>query len=101
MEKWADYCISNVRYNSSKTHIEEFKVRQDLGDSFGVPKIWGRDDVLDTLRNNESFCTIMEGTDNKWYKGAKVEIITINDIDYIKTVKDSITKDNLGDLPPF
>jgi hypothetical protein len=38
MEKWADYCISNVRHNSSKTHIEEVKVRQDLGDSFGVLK---------------------------------------------------------------
>jgi hypothetical protein len=51
--------------------------------------------------NNESFCTITHGTDNKWHQGAKVEIITINSVDYIKTVKDSTKKDNLGKLPPF
>lgn len=101
MDKWADYCISNVRYDSPITHIEQVKVRQDLGDSLGVPSTWDKDDVLDTLRNNESFCTITDGSNNKWEKGAKVEIITINGTDYIKTVKDSTEKDNLGKLPTF
>ena len=101
MVKWADYCISHVRYNSPKTHIEIVKLRQDLGDSLGVPSTWERTDVLDTLRNKESFCTIIEGTNNKWNQGAKVEIFTISGTDYIKTVKDSTEKDNLGELPTF
>lgn len=53
MDKWADYCISHVRYNGSKTHIELVKVRQDLGDSLGVPSTWERADVLDSLRNEK------------------------------------------------
>lgn len=47
------------------------------------------------------FCTIIEGTDNKWNQGAVVEIVTISGKDYIKTVKDSSEKDNLGKLPTF
>lgn len=66
-----------------------------------MPSTWERSDVLDTLRKNENFCTITQGTDNKWHQGAKVEIITINGVDYIKTVKDSTKKDNLGELLPF
>ena len=73
MDKWADYCISNVRYNSSNTHIEEVKVRQDLGDSFGVPSTWGRSDVLDSLRNNESFCTITKVQLINGIKGLKLK----------------------------
>ena len=101
MVKWADYCISHVRYNDPKTHIEQVKVHQDLGDSLGIPSIWERTGVLDSLRNNESFCTITEGADNNWIQGAKVEIVTINGTDYIKTKKDSTKKDNLGKLPKF
>ncbi len=101
MVKWADYCISHVRYNSSKTHIEQVKVREDLGDSLGEPSTWERADVLDSLRNNESFCTITEDTNNNWIQGAKVKIVTINGTDYIKTEKDSTEKDNLGKLPKF
>jgi hypothetical protein len=66
-----------------------------------VPSTWERSDVLDTLRKNENFCTITEVTANKWHHGAKVKIIRLNGVDYIKTVKDSITKDNLGELPTF
>ena len=101
MVKWADYCISHVRYDSSKKHIEQVKVQQDLGDSLGVPSTWVRDDVLDSLRNNESFCTITMGSNNKWIQGAKVEMVTINSRDYIKSVKDSTETDNLGNLPTF
>jgi hypothetical protein len=101
MDKWADYCISHVRYDDSKTHIAQVKVHQDLGDSLGVPSAWERADVLDSLRNEESFCTIIKGTDNKWNRGAIIKIVTINGMDYIKTVKDSIEKDNLGELPTF
>lgn len=101
MVKWADYCISHVRYDSSKTHIEQVKIHPDLGDSLGVPSTWVRDDVLDALRNKESFCTITSGANNEWLQGAKVQITTIGGIDYIKTVKDSTEKDNLGKLPTF
>lgn len=101
MDKWADYCISEVRYNSSNTHIEQVKVRQDLGNKLGSPSIWGREDVLDSLRNNESFCTVTLGNDNKWNQGASVKKVTISGNDYIKTKKDSSEEDNLGELPTF
>jgi hypothetical protein len=101
MDKWADYCISHVRYNHPKTHIEQVKVREDLGNSLGKPSTWKRKDVLDSLENHETFCTITLGTDDKWNHGDKVEIVTINGINYIKTSKDSAEKDNLGKLPIF
>jgi hypothetical protein len=101
MDKWADYYISEVRYNSKKTHIEKVKVHEDLGTNLGSPSTWEREDVLDSLRNDESFCTITLGKDNNWKKGAPVLKVTIGEEDYIKTKNDSIKEDNLGSLPTF
>lgn len=38
MEKWADYLISEVRYNSQHTHIDQVKIHEDNGDSVGEAK---------------------------------------------------------------
>lgn len=100
VDKWADYCISHVKYNPEKTHIVQVRVREDLGDKLANPIDWSRIDVLNSLKNGKSFCTIIEGTDD-WKKGAMVRKVIINNIEYIKTKRDSIENDNLGTLPQY
>ena len=35
MEKWADYLISAVRYDSKRSHIEKVRLHEDKGDKGG------------------------------------------------------------------
>jgi hypothetical protein len=99
-EKWADYLISQVRYNSAGTHIEKAMSHVDNGDSVGVGTEVTRQTVVTRLESGSTYATITK-SDGKWHKGASVYVITVEGVKYIKTVADNTKKDNLGDLPRF
>ena len=101
MAKWADYCISAVRYNKEKTHIEKVKVHVDNGDSIGVGNTWERKSVVDSIEKKYTFVTITKNSKNKWNKGDDVSIIIINKVKYIRTDGNNKESDNLGSLPEF
>lgn len=100
MEKWADYCISAVKYNSTGTHIEKVRVHVDNGDSIGDPSEWFRTDVVSALERGNTFVTIISNGD-KWSKGQDVHIIHVNGAKYIRTDTDKTASDNLENLPKF
>ena len=100
-EKWADYGISEVRYNSKGTHIEQVKVHVDNGDTMEPANVWTRENVISYLDKNYSFVTIIKKNNGNWGFGAKVEIITVNGSKYIRTNRNKIAMDNLEDLPKF
>ena len=102
MAKWADYCISEVRYNPEHTHIVKVKVHVDNGDTIGQPTEWTRNEVVTTIGDNKTFVTIVRSTDGKnWHKGEDVRIITINGVRYLRTDANNKAADNLGNLPEF
>jgi hypothetical protein len=53
------------------------------------------------LEKNYSFVTIIKNKDDKWDLGAKVEIIKVNGLKYIRTDRNNFASDNLEDLPKF
>lgn len=101
IEKWADYGISAVKYNNKGTHIEYAKVHIDNGDTIGTANVWTRETVVSQLEKNYSFVTIIKNKDDKWDLGAKVEIIKVNGLKYIRTDRNNFASDNLEDLPKF
>lgn len=101
MAKWADYCISAVRYNMEHTHIVKVKVCQDLGDTLGDTSEWTRLDVVNSIGQGKSFVTIYKNADGKFKKGEDVRVITVNGTKYIRTDSNSRAADNLGNLPEF
>jgi len=101
MDKWADYCISAVSYNSKKTHIEKVKVHEDNGDTIGNPSVWLRTDVVSSLESDNTFVTISKGTDGKWKEGEDVRIVKVNGTKYIRTDSNKTASDNLRNLPEF
>ncbi len=101
MAKWADYCISAVRYNAEHTHIVKVKVHTDMGDTLGNDTEWTRTDVVSAIENKKTFVTITRSTDGKWKKGEDVRIITIGGVKYLRTDANSKASDNLGNLPEF
>lgn len=101
-EKWADYLISKVQYNAADTHIVKVLSHPDNGETVGTGVEVTRQTVVTRLESGSTFMTITAGTDaNTWNKGAKVRIVTVEGVKYIKTVADDTKKDNLGSLPRF
>jgi hypothetical protein len=102
MTKWADYLISEVRFNSAGTHIDEVRTHTDTGDKVsGTTEDMTRQAVIDYLDSDKTFVTIYKNSDGSWKKGATVDTVTINGVRYIKTHSDGTEKDNLDELPPF
>lgn len=100
MVKWADYCISAVRYNNNGTHIERAQVRKDSDSSVGVPESWTRNEVIDALDKGYTFVTIIKNG-NSWNKGADVHKVIVNQRKYIRTDKNKRASDNLENLPRY
>ena len=101
MTKWADYCISSVRYNDDHTHIIKVRVHIDSGDTMSSATEWTRSEVVTAIESGKTFITITRTSDGKWNKGEDVRIITVNGVKYIRTDANSKPSDNLGNLPEF
>ena len=100
-KKWADYCISAVRYNEKRTHIEFVKAFNDNGEKLGEEKQYARKTVVDAIEDKTSFVTITKNKDDKWVKGQPVFDIEINKTKFIKTERNEKECDNLESLPEF
>jgi hypothetical protein len=100
MDKWADFGISAVRYSSDDDkHIEKVIAREDKGDTFGVSIEESREEVINKIRANKTYITIVKGKDNKWKKGQDVHIIVIDGEEFIRTDANKKKSDNLENLP--
>ena len=97
MAKWADYYISQVRYNPTG-HIDYVTVSAELdGKKLVDSSVLTRTEILDALKSGTTFVTIyMEN--NKWQKGASLKRIKVDKNYYIKIIPDNTNKDNLGKL---
>ena len=101
MVKWADYGISEVKYNDRHTRIIAVKVREDLGDNFGKEMKWARLDVVTELKKGKTIITIPPGSNGDFKQGAMVKIFRLGGEEFIKTEDNDKKEDNLGELPEF
>lgn len=100
MDKWADYGISAVKYNSEHTHIERVRIHPDKGDKIGESTEHSREAIIDAIKQGTTFVTIVKGSDG-WRKGQPVYIIKVGGTEFIKTVDNGLESDNLENLPEF
>ncbi len=94
-----DFCITRVKYSTSRKHITHVEVSENLPNEFGVKRYIPRGFVADLIRlRKATFSTWVENKDGSWDKGADVHII--DDV-YLSTDRNSKKRDNLGSLPEF
>lgn len=94
-----DFCITAVRYNKDRSHIEYVQVREEKPGKVGVPRTVSRAFVADLIRRgNAAFQTRTKTAENKWALGAGVHLI---EDEYLTTDRNSTERDNLGSLPEF
>lgn len=102
MFRWADYLISMVKYDESKTRIVSVEVREDLGNAVSYkPEIISRESLLQRIEHKKRYMTVIENSNGSWSKGKKVEVILVNEQKFLKTLNDGIAKDYLEGVPEF
>lgn len=98
--KWADYLISKVRYDENHNHITDLFIHKDAGVKVKAGDTYSRQSVVDVITKGASFNTIYK-ENSTWKNGAKVEIVRIDNENYLRTDSNNVKKDNLGELPEF
>ena len=95
----ADFCITAVRYNQDRSHIEFVQVKEEKPAEVGPNRTVSRAFVADLIRlGKATFQTRTKAPDGKWKLGAQVHLI--DDV-YLTTNKNSTKRDNLENLPEF
>ena len=102
MVKWADYVISDVRYNAEETHIEKVKVHVDLGETVGkAEEEQTRATIVANIKSGITYVTGVKKPDGNWDRGEDVRIIEVDNKEFIRTDANAKASDNLGNLPRF
>ena len=100
MTKWADYGISRVKYNPGHTAIIEVEARVDSGTSIGDAQRFARQTVVDVIERGTTFVTIYM-RDGQWHRGEDVRVFKVGAEKYLRTDRNAIRGDNLGELPEY
>ncbi|MBD3277770.1 MAG: DUF3892 domain-containing protein [Candidatus Aegiribacteria sp.] len=102
MSKWADYGISRIRLDSDDNHIERVEIcpnpskKNDPINFFDV----SRRTVILEFTKQITFVTITQ-ENGEWHRGANVHAVPVDGGVYIRTDRNKIAEDNLGNLPKF
>ena len=99
-----DFYVSAVQYNSDGSHIAKLRVhRVDKSNGSFKAESYSdltRPQVIGSVEKNVTFTTVVRKEAGGWRLGAALEIMSVK-TDYLKTVRDESTRDNLEKLPTF
>ena len=101
MVKWAEYLISEVRYNPDHKRILQVKQHKDLDGEVSEGEIVERDVVSSNIKKGITYVTIHNGSSTTWKKGNVVRGFRVDGDYYIRVDKNKVNLDNLGMLNEF
>jgi hypothetical protein len=105
MAKWADYLIFRVRFNSAGTHIDQVEVADHGDNGYGVKRVETRVTAIAKRKAGKTYMTAppapAPAQPGNVVKGAFVEVIVVNGVEYLRTDADKTPRDNLDNLPRF
>jgi len=99
MDKWADYLISEVSYDSE--HLISVALRhQETEQGITKGKPIDRLTIASDIKNGLIYITIYSGK-NSWKKGHQIHTFSIEDIPYLRIDRNKVKLDFLGDIQEF
>lgn len=96
--RWADYVITAVRYSEDRSHIADLEIRVDQDSTIGAPEELTREAVVRMIEQGYTFVTAYV-RNGQWSRGADVSVVTIGRDKYLRTDRNQVRADNLGELP--
>ena len=97
MDKWADFVISQVSYDSNHL-ISKAKRHKDSEKGIDEGKFVDRLTIASDIKNGFDHITIYSGL-SSWKRGHKIHVFRINGQPFIRIDENKVKFDNLGDLP--
>ena len=103
MAKWADYLIFRVRFNAAGTHIDQVEVADDGDTQVGPKRIETRATAIAGRKAGKTYITAPPSptTPGEVVRGALVQVVVVNGVEYLRTNADKTPRDNLDNLPTF
>ena len=99
MDKWADYLISEVGYDSE--HLISVALRhQETEQGITKGKPIDRLTIASDIKNGLIYITIYSGK-NSWKKGHQIHTFSIEGIPYLRIDRNKVKLDFLGDIQEF
>lgn len=99
--KWADFCITRVKYGRDRAAIVEVEAKPDLGESLGTPQRFSRRAVVEAILLRRASWVTAPVRDGKHVRGADVDVVEIHGQHFLRTDRNAIKSDNLGQLPEY
>ena len=97
MDKWADYLISEVNYDSDHL-ISSAKRHQDTEKGISLGDIIDRLTIASDIKNGLVYTTIYSAKDS-WKKGNQIRVFSLKGNPYLRIDNNKVNLDFLGDLP--
>ena len=97
MDKWADFLISEVNYDSDHL-ISSAKRHQDTEKGISLGDIIDRLTIASDIKNGLVYTTIYSAK-NSWKKGNQIRVFSLKGNPYLRIDNNKVNLDFLGDLP--
>lgn len=101
MEKWANYYISAVHFDSEYLRAKKVRVHRVIEPYPSTPESVSREDVIKLIEGGKTFVTISPGLDGKWQKRLEVRTVKIDGSTFLRVDDRSDPDDHLGNIMPF
>ena len=98
MNNDADYSVSSVRYDRRHQHIQLVRVHTEPNHFLLGNQV--RHQVVESVRRGNGWITIVQDSAS-WRKSADVHIVIAKGREYLRTDRNEVEEDNLGNLPEF
>lgn len=98
---WADYYVRAVRYDERSRLVDVIRVRPDNGGILGEVQEITRPATIKLIEAGVTFLTTPKDNEGRRFKGSHLHAVKIAGSLYIRIDANSVTEDDLGDLPVF
>ena len=95
------YGISKVAYGSDRSKITHVIIHEIVNNRIGSPVQMTRHAVIDLIQYGNNCWAILQNSTGNWDWGAQVHVVTTYHGKFIRTDRNSESRDNLGNLPTF
>ena len=99
MDKWADYVITAFKRGSEIGVISQVQQHEDKGNEFGKPELVDKIQVAHNIRKGKKYMTVHKINEIDWKKGDIVRAFLKDGTAYIRSDKNIVASDNLGEIP--
>ena len=101
MEKWANYYVSAVHFDSEYIRARKVRVHRVIEPYPSTPESISREDVIRLIEDGKTFVTISPDHHGRWQKQLEVRVAEIEGSKFLRVDDRNDPDDHFGNIMPF